>query len=71
MRSEKRNKTENDRIKKNKKTEKKKSKRTLIEESKFLTVEADSGTQGSGPQKWESEAIFTSPSASLLPLMSQ
>jgi hypothetical protein len=40
---------------------------------KFIsrTTEADIGTQGSGPQKWESEIIRTSLSASSLLLMSQ
>jgi hypothetical protein len=35
------------------------------------TIEADSETQGSGPQKWESKPIHASLSASSLPLMSQ
>jgi hypothetical protein len=35
------------------------------------TIEADSGTQGSGVQKWESEPILVNLSASSLPLMSQ
>jgi hypothetical protein len=35
------------------------------------TTEADSETQGSGSQKWESESILTSLSPSSLPLMSQ
>jgi hypothetical protein len=35
------------------------------------TTQADSGTQGSGLLKWESEPILASLSASSLPLMSQ